>query len=51
MIGIFSALMLVPKSYHDNGVFHAGVVQSKSAYEEDFYPALKTIDYQGFVRE
>ena len=55
MIGLFTLLMFSPKSYHDSAISalsaRAGLVQSKSAYEEDFYPALKAIDYQGFIRE
>lgn len=55
MIGLFTVLMFSPKSYHDSAIStlsaRAGLVQSKSAYEEDFYPALKAINYQGFVRE
>ncbi len=52
---LFSTLMFSPKSYHDSDVSalisRSGLVESKSAYEEDFYPALKAIHYQGFIRE
>jgi len=55
MIGLFILLILTPKPYHDSGIStlisHAGLVESRSAFEEDFYPAVKKIDYQGFVRE
>ncbi len=55
MIMLFSTLMFSPKSYHDSDVSalisRSGLVESKSAYEEDFYPALKAIHYQGFIRE
>ncbi len=51
MIGIFTLIMIAPKPYHDRAALRAGLVESKFIYEEDFYPALKAIDYQGFVRE
>jgi len=47
--------MFSPKTYHDSGISLLtsswSLVESKSIYEEAFYPALKAINYQGFVHE
>lgn len=55
MIVLFSLFIFTAKDSFDSGISrlisHAGLVKSTSTYEEDFYPALKAIDYQGFIHE